>query len=296
MPLIGIVDPSHTQRRGDPWTPPKWYPVDDILEQAYRADPRWSPWSYELLNVAVSEIQERGDHISTTALVSPCPRSVVLERKADYVGDIDALWRAFRGTMVHAVLERAQRPNSVAEVRFIMEFDDDELSCKPDLVTEAGDLWDYKNTENPPAYDYPYTEHTQQLQINRFVVNHADKWEADELPFNPRSLTFRHLSIMYLGPKWPKALETLKTERVPTKDGTGTKPRRVPDIWSDDKVTDLILPRFRALRAALESYPEWPYGVEEVWGGEPSWKCPGFPHCPLKGMCLASRYPEGMVW
>lgn len=307
MPIVGFIDPSHGERLrsigGQSGELPEWKPVEEILDEAYRADPHWSPWSYELLAASIGEIEERGSNISTTALTSPCPRSVVIERMEDYIGDVDTLWRAFRGTMVHYVLEAAQRPNSVAEVRFFAPIGDDVISCKPDLITEDGQLWDYKNTAKVPRWNNPYPNHVEQLQLNRWIVNNAVKWEKDDkeypLQLDVRSMKFEHLVIMYLDLDGPKPLEYMESIDVPTtsKDAKSkTKKVRLPGVWDDERVLDMLLPRFNAMRAALESYPKFPKIAQQVWGGPPTWACPGYPYCPLRGQCTASRYPGGLIW
>lgn len=304
MPIKGIVDPSHKQRKsatgGITGNLPKWYPVEELLDQAYHSDPKWSPWSFELLNAAIGSMEERGDNISTTALTGPCPRSTVLERKEEYIADVDKLWRAFRGTMVHYVLEDAARPNSIAEVRFHAPLADDEISCKPDLITQEGVMWDYKNVGNLPRYDSPFPSHVEQLQFNAYIVRNATKWALDdndyELPFDVRGMDFKRLAILYMDIDGPKVLECQTSIQVPNKTRPGTHAVKVPDVWSDDQVLELMWPRFKSLREALDSYPKWPKGLEEFWGGDAGWECPGFPHCPLKGNCLASRYPKGLVW
>lgn len=303
MPIIGVVDPSHKQRKRDGDGPPNWLSPEELLEKALYEEPTWSPYPYEVIAAALREIEDRGDGISATALVSPCPRSLILERKVEYITDLDHLWRAFRGTMVHRVLEFSSRPASIAETRFFTKFlEDDELSCKPDLVTRDT-IYDYKNVAQVPRYDYPYASHNQQLQINRYIMNNAAAWEKEgmrnaPLPFDVRTTPFRHLVIAYLDLDGPKQLETLTTIQVPTQPGAKnpSRSRRVSDVWTDDRVLDLIVPKFRMLRAALTDFPKFPKGAEEVWGGEADWRCPGYPHCPLRGKCLASRYPNGLVW
>jgi hypothetical protein len=83
LPVIGVVDPSHKANKASA-TPPPWLPVEELLSKAYTAEPKWSPYTFEIINAALGEIEERGDNISTTTLTGPCPRSTVLERKEDY--------------------------------------------------------------------------------------------------------------------------------------------------------------------------------------------------------------------
>lgn len=302
MPIIGILDPSHEERSASRKVGyvPRWLTPEALLDRAYHSEPGWSPYSYELIASILSEQEDRGDSISTTALIGPCPRSTVLERKAEYIESLETLWRAWKGTMVHYVLEANARPNSIAEVRFIMPYGNDKLSCKPDLITQEGVMWDYKNTANMPYGSYPKSYHTEQLQINRWVVNNATQWTKNSkpctLPWNPHELKFTNLVIEYLGVDYPKALETTKSVQVPNKTGPGSHAVRVPYVWPDDEVKERVKDRYSALRAALAAYPEWPDGIEEVWGGERGWACPGWPYCPLRGSCLASRYPNGLVW
>jgi hypothetical protein len=216
--------------------------------------------------------------------------------------------------MVHYVLEDTAREGSVAEVRFFAPIVGDELiSCAPDLVTADGTMWDYKNAAEVPRYDYPYAGHQEQLNFNRWIVNNAIKWEKNgepyDLPFDVRTLQFQHLAIMYMDINGPKPLECTTTIQVPTSKGAKnpTKSKRVPDVWDDEKVMwgrksydgrDIpgMVERYKAMRVALDSYPKWPTGIEETWGGEAGWGCPGYPHCPLNNKCLASRYPDGLRW
>ena len=300
--LIGIVDPSHDERATDePGRYPNWLTLDEVLHVASRSDPKWSPWQYELLAAGLAEHQER-DYISTSLLAGGCPRTSVLERREDYIGTIDSMWAAFQGTMIHRTLEAAVRPGGVAEWRFFTEVEGYDISCSPDLVTvDPGTLWDWKRTENPPTFGYPFRKHTLQVQYNRYIVNHAKSWvdnngEKTDVPFNPRELNFEHCVVVYLGPKGPKPIEVMETRDVQTPNGKTVR-RKVPFVWSDQQVVDDMMPRLEAMAIALDAYPEWPDGLEKApgWEGPPGWKCPGPPLCYLPND-LAKRYPGGLVW
>ncbi len=306
--LIGLVDPSHDERKRDePGRLPRWFPLEEFLARFETASPKYSPWTYELVSAALDQWEER-DYISTTALVGGCARSKILERKEDYILDLNSLWPAFRGTQVHQTLEFSARPGSIAESRFwtsvyIKGAGDIEISCSPDLLTQnPAAVVDYKapsDDRSIPMYGYPWRSHVDQLQFNRYIVNHAERWElpeGEELPFNPRTLQFEHLYIVYLGSRGPKVIECQKSIPWTFKTGNeGTK--KVPDIWSDDQVEDELIPRARAFIRALESYPEWPEGLEDEPGfeGPPGWRCSGRPWCKLPD-CLAKRYPHGLAW
>lgn len=293
MPMVGVVDPSYTERRRDePGRNPNWYPLQEVRERALDGGPGWSPWVPELVEAALGNHQER-DYISTTALLTKCPRSLVLERKEAYIGVLDSMYASLRGTLIHAMLESSARTPSMVECRFFADIDGTTVSGSPDLVTEH-EIYDYKMTENPPQWSDPWPDHRLQGQYNRWLVNHCDRWEGDENGLDPHNLDIRHLVVVYLGPKGPKPIEVRIAKEVTFANGnTGT--RKKPDIWSDDQVMDHLMPRLQALRCALDVYPDWPEGVESLWGGPEGWACPGKPWCPLPD-CLAKRYPAGLVW
>lgn len=308
MPLVGLIDASHDERKADTaGRLPRWYPREEMLARFERAGPKYSPWTYEVVNAALEQWQDR-DYISTTMLVGGCARSKVLERKEDFILDLDSLWPAFRGTQVHRTLEFSARPGALAEARFfttlyVKGVGDVEVSCSPDLVTQQPTaVVDYKapvDDRSIPTYGYPWRNQVQQLQFNRYIVNHAERWELDdeqEMPWNPRELVFTNLYIVYLGTRGPKVIECQKSVPYTYKNGsTGNK--KVPDVWPDDQVEDEMLPRLTGMLKALAAYPDWPAGLEEYPGfeGPPGWGCPGRPWCKLPD-CLSKRYPDGLMW
>lgn len=295
MPMVGVILPTHKERKQDyPGRLPKWGTVDDILADANVASPKWSPWNYELVKGIVDSHQERGARLSVTTLTGGCMRGTLLERKEDYIGSLDSAYAAFRGTMVHAMLERYARTGSLAEWRFYGEVDGIEISGSPDLIT-YDTVWDWKTTENPPTFNYMWPNHRDQLQYNRFLFNNCKKWDApDGAPsspvLDPYNTVIQHLSIVYLGPKGPKVLECEK------KDPNGSR-YNVPDVWTDTEVLDSLRPRVEAWDLAWNSYPNWPAGLENAlgWQGPADWRCPGPPLCNLPN-CLAKRYPDMLTW
>ena len=178
MPMVGLILPNHKERKSDDvGRLPKWAPVDDILADAMVASPKWSPWNYELIRGVIDSHQERGSRLSVTTLTGGCLRGTLLERKEDYVGSLDSAYAAFRGTMVHSMLEKTARAGSMAEWRFYVTVDGQEISGSPDLIT-YDTVWDWKTTENPPAYSYMYEGHKLQLQYNRFLFNNCERMDA----------------------------------------------------------------------------------------------------------------------
>jgi hypothetical protein len=299
VPLIGIVDPSHAgikNRRAGKLPP--WYTLDEVLEKSAAAGPKWSPWPTELIAAAIGEHQERGDRLSTSLLTGGCPRGSVLERKVDWVGDLDTMYASLRGTLLHKVFEDYARPGSVAEVRFYTTVDDIEFSCSPDLLT-PDTLIDWKMTENPPTFGYPYRSHTEQVMFNAYVARHAERWEKADgsevvLPFDPRIETVKAVVVVYVGPKGPKPIVYEKAEKFITPADV-EKERKRPYVWSDKEVLAELRPRLHTMAEALEFFPAWNSPYEMTWGGGPRWTCPGPPLCHLPN-CLAKRDPAFYTW
>jgi hypothetical protein len=308
MPLVGLVDPSHDERAaGEDGRLPRWLSLEKVLEVSQTGDPKWSPWPYELLKAGIDNYQER-DYISSTALTGGCFRGRVLERRADFIGYLDEMYASLKGTQIHRTLEHAARPGAVAEWRFFCDLEVSpnhtiELSCSPDTVVYEGEtgVWDWKTTENPPTFGYPWRSHTKQLEFNAYIIRHATHWvnaegEDENLPFVPWETPMQHLAVVYLGPKGPKVIEVMKTREVETPNGRTIK-RKMPDIWSDEDVLAEMVPAAKGLLMGLEAYPEWPPGLEDYPGfaGPAGWACPGKPWCSLPN-CVAKRYPNGLVW
>jgi hypothetical protein len=259
--------------------------------------------------------------MSTTALTAACPRAAVIERLEDYIGTLDGLYPALRGTMVHRTLENYARLGAIAEARFYTTIDGIEISGSPDLVT-TDTVYDYKvpaEATGIPSFGYPFRHQTEQLMMNAFILRHAEKWDLPPnltaLPFDPREEQCEHAVIVYIGPKGPKVIEYQVSQEFVTPGGVTKKAKR-PYIWSDSEVLDGYdqedkkLGGFRAklhlMYNAFESYPDWPdpwtdvdtdrtFTFEQVFGGDATWLCPGPPICNLPS-CVARTRPGHYVW
>lgn len=323
--LIGIVDPSHYEREHDkPGRLPNWFTTEELLLASSAPNPKWSPWTHELIVAALREHQERGDHISTTALVASCPRSEVLKRRVDYIESLDSMYAALRGTMIHRTLEHSARLGAIAEARFYVTVDGIELSCSPDLLT-TDTLFDYKvptDQTGVPSFGYPFRHQTEQLMTNAFITRHAERWDYEgPLPFDPREFPAEHVVIVYLGPKTPKIIEYERREKFETPAGVMKEAKR-PYVWNDEEALTFIRPRIHLFENALNSYPDWPdpwtdaetgetFHAEDtyeenkrtgkqdlvpgIWGGPADWRCPGDPLCKLPSD-LARRDPSRYAW
>lgn len=323
MPLVGIIDPSHYERaHAKAGRLPNWLTLEEALLASQAPAPKWSPWTFELIQAALGEHQERGTRLSTTALTAPCPRAEVLKRKVEYIGSLDDMYAALRGTMVHRTLEAYTRLGAIAEARFYTTIDGIVISGSPDLVT-TDTVFDYKvptDVSGVPSFAYPFRHQTEQLMMNAYILRHAEKWDLPaaltELPFDPRQEHVSHAVIVYLGPKGPKVIEYQRSEEFLTPAGKWKKAKR-PYVWNDDEVLngyddeDKKLGGMRArlhlMYNALRDYPEWPepyenpetgevYRAEDVWGGgNADWVCPGPPICRLPD-CLARRRDHMYAW
>lgn len=305
MGLVGVIDPSHAEAKASTsGRYPRWVSLDEALTKS--ADPKWAPWPKELLAAMFAEHQDRGDMVSSSAVVAWCPRAEVIARKEDYVGTLEDLYIPFRGTMVHRTMELYALPGSMAEYRFWSTLDGVRVSCSPDHL-EPDVLSDYKVTDNPPMYNNPYTHHNEQVQLNAYICRNADAYALpgegydtqrtsfSELPFDPRGTGVKAVRLVYMSPKKPKVLVVEHTEQTfSAKTGKFGK-AKVPFVWSDNMVEKTLGPRARLFKQALDIYPEWPEGAENLWGGEAGWKCPGPPLCGLPS-CLAKRWPNNLTW
>jgi hypothetical protein len=334
MPLVGLVDPSNYERAHDrPGRMPRWLTLEDALMEAQNPNPKWAPWTYEMIRAVLGEFQERGDRISTTTLTAACIRSEIIKRRMDYIDTVDSLYTPLRGTMVHRTLERYGRLGAIAEHGFRVTVDGIPLSCSPDLLT-TDTVFDYKvpiDISGVPSFGSPYRHQTEQLMVNAFVCRHAEKWwrwdesgkiDDVELPFDPREHPAKHAVIVYIGPKVPKVIEVERSVEFITAAGKKKKGKR-PLIWDDKESLAFIRPRLHLVKQALDVFPKWPdpwvdvetekeYTFEGVFGVapqpqwlidaylentgmDPRWMCPGWPLCKLPH-CLARQYPNRLTW
>lgn len=269
---------------------------DEALEYALTRPPASKfPYTYEELKIIFSqqEDEKRGESISASALKSECDRNLVLTRKEGYSASIESMFRAFHGTLLHGQLERAAPVGSVAEVRYWARIDGEPVSCKPDLLdVRAGKLFDYKTKEEVPVFDYPYKGDALQLQINRFIITHAERVEdgdvtvllTDENRGEWVPAEWSELVVVYVDPRRFKPITVTKSVQVPKKSGEGTKSSRVPYIMEDDEVYDFIRTRREQISGGFEDYPEALPPIPEGWEGQTGWLCG---YCPVKARCFA---------
>jgi hypothetical protein len=234
---------------------------------------------------------ERLDSISISKLSSKfaCPRCVVLQRFEPYTESIENLWASWTGSMFHTVLEQHPILGDICEVRVsaYLPGTDDIVTGMADTIRPWVDsrggagLFDMKTGKKPPMWDNPYDDHARQLQYYRWLYNNC--YEASEtdlqkvnLPADEavdlfRNLDFKTLGVWYVShaSEQIKPLEIRRSIEVATKPGAknATKGKKVPWVWSDETVLDLLVPSYYELKGNYERYmedgtlPDYPAGV-----------------------------------
>lgn len=280
----------------------KMVPREVALELALNKG-EFEGFTYELLAALLAEQQEREDRISTTYLLSKCPRSDFLQRTVDYSVKPGMLWPAFRGTMLHGRMEAHAHPRNIAEARYYVHLDGlGDLSGSPDLVDPVlGILDDYKTCGpgKAPRWGGPWEDHVKQVQINRWLVDHAYKVEYDGDTFQLDDPAHRwlfvppawkSLRLIYLDvDKGPQVMTCTKSEQVTAKNG---KPKnvRVPDIWDDELVEMLVRSLYAERKEAHLSgdVPPIPAGFER----QQHVLCA---YCPVKSQCWDYAFEEASL-
>lgn len=248
-------------------------------------------FTYELAASILEQVQDREDRISTTTLTAKCIRSEALKRKEPYTESLAKQWAAFRGTLYHGQLEWHAQEGSIAEARFHLDIDGLGLfSGSPDLLDpKAGILYDYKTNKENPRFAYPWPDHVEQVNINRWLVDQATRAEYQGEEYDLTDPVVRRrfvptewhsLVLVYIDDKGPKPLTCTRSEKVLCKNGA-TRNARVPDIWSDDRVEDLVRRKYAAARQALSS-PEVP-AIPPAFA---YWQHPLCGFCPVKQRCV----------
>lgn len=264
--------------------------VDPQEALDHAAARRGGPFTYELLAAMLGTVQDRGDRISTTTLTGKCLRSEHLKRKQPYTEDPQKLYASFRGTMFHGQLEKYAHPDAIAEARFHVDLPEGHLSGSPDLLdVKTGTLYDYKFCKEVPRWEYAWKDHIAQMNVNRWLVDHAEtvEWNGGTFDMSDpknqarfRPVDWQGLIVVYMDDKGSKPILITRSEDAPTKAG-GTKKVRVADLWDDERTERYIRDNYAAAQAALEgnTLPDIPEGYEY-------WQHPLCGYCPVKDQCV----------
>jgi hypothetical protein len=237
-------------------------PFEQALEEA-RTHGSWEDMPYEVLHgMFVNLTKERPDSISVTQLLG-CPRKVYLEGSTDYAVPPADNYAAFRGMVVHAVLEDGG-DGSVAETRVEREHRGVVISGQPDSLRVVGVnnrklLRDWKSVKNLPTYDNAYSHHQEQVNLYRWLL--GLDWRLTDL------------EVVYL------SMEGVKV--IPLKrGGTNRYGRAIPmQVWTDEEVEAFLDQKLMVL-AAQRKY-ESPVAYHNV-DVDDLWQCD---YCPVRNRC-----------
>jgi CRISPR/Cas system-associated exonuclease Cas4 (RecB family) len=259
IPQVGWLDNSKTL-----------VPFDQALDEA-RLHGTWESMPYEVLSGIRSNVtKERPEAISVTQTLS-CPRKVWLESQHEFgVAPADN-YSAFRGQIVHAILEDASE-GAVVEERIERVYRGVTISGALDNVRiineESGHtlVRDWKSVKSLPYFDNPYTHHMQQINIYRWL----------------KGLDWRrtYLEIVYL------SMEGVKISPL-KRGGTSRTGRAIPNqIWTDEMVEAFLDQKLMILDAQREHGAPVAYmNVDE----DDLWQCD---YCPVKAICYGMAADE----
>lgn len=217
-------------------------------------------FTYALIKGILDEQQDRGDSISCTALLSPT-RCVYLERRVDYAAKPSQLYWSFRGQIAHKIVEGAGEDENVLRERreYRRTIEGIEVSGKFDeLLLKQGILRDYKTCKKVPRYDTPYSNHSEQLNVLRWILAEPDDEFfvddfVDSLFERDDPVDVKQLECIYLDMEQPKKCQA--------------------KMWSLDKAEEFVQVRAKALREAFDTGVCPPYSTITK---DDLWKCAGF--------------------
>lgn len=255
---IGWVDPSTGER----------LEFREALEIA-RDHGEWAGYPYEvLLGMQKNLSKVRPRRITVTTLLG-CPRKVHLERDAEFFADPAKNYPAYRGTIIHQMMENAKTPGATVEQRIERVFEGTTISGQIDWfkVMKAKNgktlLRDYKSTDDLPRFNTAYSSHRQQVNLYRWLLD-LDPEETE-------------LEIVYI------SMNGVKIIPLSAGGETRTGRKKPVHVWTDDQVEDFIRERLRLL-----DRPE-PLPYKQV-PDEDLWLCESY--CEVKDLCYRRAYQE----
>lgn len=258
MPQVGWLDAKGTA-----------VPFEQALSEAHTHG-EWEDMPYEvLLGMHRNLTKERPDAISVTQLLG-CPRKVYLEGTTDYFVAPADNYAAFRGMIVHSVLEETAE-GAESETRVEREYRGVVISGQPDNLRVVGLnnrklLRDWKSVARLPQYDNAYSHHQEQVNLYRWLL--GLDWRLTDL------------EVVYL------SMEGVKV--IPLKrGGTNRYGRAIPNqIWTDEEVESFLDNKLMVL-AAQRKY-ESPVAYHNV-PVDDLWQCD---FCPVRNRCYEMAADE----
>lgn len=255
---IGWIDPDSGER----------ITFEDALKQA-KDHGQSMGFPYEiLLGMHKNLTKVRPAEITVTTLLH-CARKVQLEREHDFFADPRKNFPAYRGTVIHALMQDSATPGAIVEERYTREFEGVVISGGVDWyrVMKAKNgrtlLRDYKSTNELPYYNTAYTDHRRQLNIYRWLL-YLDPAETD-------------LEIVYI------SMAGVKIIPLSAGGETRTGRKKANHVWDDDQVEEFLRERI----ALLNRDELLPYRLVPE---EDLWQCEKY--CELKSLCYRKAYQE----
>lgn len=263
MPQVGWLDSSG-----------KIVSFEDALKIAETTG-TWEQFPYEVLRGMHENVtKERPDASSVTQLLG-CPRKVYLEATHEFAVPPVDNYPTFRGMIIHGILAPTAADDERSETRIEKEWRGVTLSGAPDSlrIIRIGEmavkrtlLRDWKSTKTLPMYDSAYTNHQQQINLYRWMLD-LDPHTTD-------------LEIVYV------SMEGIKVIAL-KRGGTSRYGRKMPDqVWSNQQVEDFLDEKLLVLNAQRK------YGTPVAYEKVPIedlWQCP---YCPVRDICYAKAAVE----
>jgi len=255
---IGWTDPSTGER----------IDFEDALSTA-RDYGEWGGFPYEVLLGMYKNLSKvRPAEITVTTLLH-CARKVHLEREVEYYADPHKNYPAFRGTIIHAVVQGDATPDAVVEERYARDFEGTRISGGIDwhrlMKAKNGKtlLRDYKSTNELPKYFSAYTSHRQQLNLYRWLLD-LDPEETE-------------MEVVYI------SMDGVKIIPLSAGGETRTGRKKANQVWDDDQVEEFLRERI----ALLKHEPILPYRLVPE---EDLWMCAEY--CEVRELCYRKAYQE----
>lgn len=180
------------------------------------------PYPHQVLSAMASEVRNQKG-ISTTGIIQ-CLRKTYLQMKEDYYVAPSDLYPAFRGQMIHSIMDRvpiAEEQDLIKERNYQVDIDGVTFSGRVDVFSPRLKLLiDYKTTVNFPKYGKAYKSHSLQVNIYRWLL------EKNGFPID-------RIEIVYMNMR--------DILRIPVK------------LMDIDTLTDYIYSRVSLLNFALQS-------------------------------------------
>ena len=241
----------------------------------------------------------KGNVITATTLLG-CLRETYFQRTQDYVASPRELYFSWRGTLIHSVFERKNLDGWISEkvVKKPITLKDGsiiEITGKLDGYDEyLKILWDIK-TIGDKGIDFIIRDGAKEDQIAQVNIY---RWLSDYEIHRLRIIYLSMMTFLQTGHtnrivknlKYQPDVEKLKfAYMTPPKDeernSSGYGPYQLfyetpeIEIWTDDQVTDFILPRATILKDAFDNNIIPPKCDKETQ----TWKCHGY--CNVKEYC-----------